>query len=110
MSLLPILNDSFIKQVQYVNQPINFELDNQYCLISISKDMIIVSFIIPVSKPKKRICRVNFYAMSCNTILSLIVQHHSISDSVSFSHALYIGKEIYKAELSNIFTQKYIQS
>lgn len=110
MFLLPLLNDSFIKQLQSDYQLLNLCIDNNYCIINFNKNMIIVSIFVTIDKYKNRLCRINFYAISCELLLNLMDQHKSMHFYVSFSHALYLGKEIYKMELSNIFNQGYVQS
>ena len=110
MLLLPLLNDSFIKQIQSDYQFSDVTIDANYCIVNLNKNIIIVSFFMIVDKYKKRVCKINFYAISCNLLLNLISQHYSIYNYISLSHALYLGKEIYKAELSNVFRQRYIQS
>lgn len=110
MFLLPLLNDSFIKQIQSDYQLLNLCIDNNYCIINFNKNMIIVSIFVVTDKYKNRVCRMNFYAISCELLLNLIGQHKSINAYVSFRHALYLGKEIYKIELSKVFHQGYVQS
>lgn len=110
MFLLPLLNDSFIKQIQLDYQSLNLCIDSSYCIVNFNRNMIIVSIFVINDKYKNRVCRINFYAISCELLLNLIGQHKSIHYYVSFSHALYLGKEICKVELSNIFNQVYVQS
>lgn len=110
MFLLPLLNDSFIKQIQYDRKLLDLRIDNNYCIVNFNKNMIIVSVFVITDRYKNRICRINFYAISCELLLNLISQHESIYIYISFSHALYLGKEIYKMELSKIFKQIYVQS
>lgn len=110
MLLLPLLNDSFIKQIQCNYQLLDFSIDSHYCIVNLNKNMIIVSVFILADKNKNRLCRINFYAMSSDLLLNLISQHYSIDSHISLSHALYLGKEIHKAELSIIFKQIYVQS
>lgn len=110
MFLLPLLNDSFIKQIQYDYQLSDLCIDSNYCILNFSDNMIIVSLFVIANKCKHRVCRINFYAVSCELLLNLISQHNSIYTYLSFSHALYLGKEIYKMELSKVFNQIYVQS
>nr|QCI04473.1 hypothetical protein [Antithamnion hubbsii] len=49
-----------------------------------------------------------FTANSTNNIIKLLSLHDFFSIS-SFEHALYLGKELYKAEIALIFKQIYIQ-
>ena len=89
-----------------------FRIDINYSTISIYKNNLVFSLVVIVDKKKKKRggCIVNFYAFSYKQLLILINMHDNLFGSISFGHALYIGKEIYKAELSKIFNQNYIQS
>ena len=109
MSLLPILNDSFIKKIQFNNKLFNTTLDNNYCIINLKNETVQLSLFIVNNRDIYDICRINFYAFSSNLLFSLIYRHHTISQYISLSHALYIGKEIYKAELSKVLKQTYLQ-
>lgn len=88
------------------------KIDTDYSTISVHKENLVFSLVIIVDKKgqKKRDCKVNFYAFSYKELFSLINIYEAIFCSISFRHALYMGKEIYKAELSKIFNQKYLQS
>ena len=88
------------------------KIDVDYSTISVYNNNLVFSFIVSVDQKEKqgRSCTVNFYALSYNHLFSLMNMHESLFCSISFGHALYIGKEVYKAELSKIFNQKYIQS
>lgn len=55
-------------------------------------------------------CQIDFYGSSCKHIFYLIGNHQYINNNILFSHALYLGKEIYKAELTQQLSQVYIQS
>ena len=109
MFLLPILNDSFIKSIQVHNKALNIAVDGSYCVITLSKNKLKCSFFIIFNKNTVKICQVNFCAISCDILFYLISQHYAMSQYISVGHALYIGKEIYKAELSNTLNQIYIQ-
>jgi len=85
-------------------------IDNDYCTIRLIKDNIVVSYFIDIGENKMNVCQVNFIALSSDLIFDLIIKHSLLVQSISVSHSLYIGKEIYKAELSKIFSQAYIQS
>lgn len=107
MFLVPLLNDSFIKNKDVLLSSL---IDDNYCLIYLYKQLIICSYIRYTSEKKSKICRVNFIAVSSDLLFNLISKHNALIHNMSFSHSLYIAKEIYKAELSNIFLQSYIQS
>ena len=107
MFLVPLLNDSFIK-----NKDLSFNslIDDDYCLIYLYEQLIICSYFRYADKRKSKICRVNFIAISSDVLFNLISKHNALIDRISFSHSLYLAKEIYKAELSTICVQAYIQS
>lgn len=109
MFLLPILNDSFIKVLKCNNLCLNSLTDKNYCLISLKSKTIHLSLFISLDKDVQNICQINFSALSCNKLFHLISCHNNINKYISFNHALYIGKEIYKAELSKTFQQIYVQ-
>lgn len=89
-----------------------FKIDTNYSTISVYRENLVFSLVIIVDKKeqKKQGCKVNFYAFSYEELFSLINMYEAVFCSISFKHALYMGKEIYKAELSKIFNQKYLQS
>ena len=109
MFLFPVLNDSFVKLVRINNSHLNTVIDHNYCIISLEKNSIQLSLFIIKNHNTKCVFQINFCAISSHEIFYLINQHKNISQHISFSHALYMGKEIYKAELSKIFQQIYIQ-
>ena len=57
-----------------------------------------------------RCCTVNFYASSSTRLYKVIGDQKFLFLSISLHHILYIGKEIYKAELSQLLRQIYVQS
>lgn len=110
MILSPILNDSFIKQAQSRNKFLINIIDSNYCIISMKNNIISLSLFIKMNRSQERICQINIYAVSSHIFFYLVSQHLSISQHLSLSHAFYIGKEMYKAELSIALQQVYIQS
>lgn len=84
-------------------------MDKNYCLITVKSSIIKLSLFIIVDAYRQHICQINFHSISSNRLFNLINKHCYISRYISFSHTLYLGKEIYKAQLSNSFQQKYIQ-
>jgi len=110
MFLLPILKDYLINEIDLSNLRLKQSIDSDYCIIVSKKEGIIISYFRSINKNKSNICQVNFIASSSDLIFNLIVKHNLLSKSISLGHALYIGKEIYKAELSKILLQLYIQS
>ena len=87
-----------------------FKIDTNHSTIYLYKKKIIFSFIIVIDEQQSRYCLMNFYALSSAGLFSLVNKHKGLFLSISFHHILYIGKEIYKAELSQLFKQRYIQS
>nr|YP_009502187.1 hypothetical protein [Porolithon onkodes]ASB29788.1 hypothetical protein [Porolithon onkodes] len=85
-------------------------IDNNYSTLSLYKKHIVLSFIMVRDRKKYFPCKVNFYAPSSAKLSALMNEYSSLFSLVSLSHLLYIGKEIYKVEISTIFKQKYIQS
>ena len=85
-------------------------IDNNYSTFSFRKKHIVFSFFIIRDQNKHFFCTVNFYASSSTKLFALMNEYNSLFLSISLSHLLYIGQEIYKAEISKIFKQKYIQS
>jgi len=110
MLLQPNLNDSFINHKRQINRHQFLLTDLSYCIISLEKDIIRCSFFIYVESEKDSYYQINFSAISCNLLFDLICKHSNLFHHISFYHILYIGKEIYKAELSKTFQQRYRQS
>lgn len=109
MSLFPILNDSFIKEKHASEAYTHFSLDGNYCIISLDKNIIVCSLFVILSKQKHHCCQINFSATSCTVLFHLMSQHSSLHNYISSSHLLYLGKEIYKANLARILHQRYVQ-
>lgn len=110
MFLLPILQDYLIKEINVSNLRLKQPIDSDYCIISSRKEVITISYFRCINKNKFNICQINFIASSSDLLFDLIVKHDLLFQSISLGHALYIGKEVYKAELSKIFLQLYVQS
>ena len=85
-------------------------IDTNYSTIYIYKKKIIFSFVIVIDEIQYRCCKINFYASSSTKLYELISDQNILFLSISLYHILYIGKEIYRAELSQVFKQKYVQS
>lgn len=99
-----------MKEVDFYNLSFNQLIGNDYCIVSLRKDEIIFSYFTFIHKSKFNPCQVNFIALSSDSLFDLIIKHNLFVKSISVSHSLYIGKEIYKAELSKILLQRYVQS
>jgi len=85
-------------------------IDTNHSIICIYKKKIIFSFVMVIDERQCRSCKINFYASSSTKLYELISKQNLLLLSISFYHILYIGKEIYRAELSEVFKQRYVQS
>ena len=110
MPLLPTLNNTFLYKKERIDRTLSVFIDNSYSTISLKESLIQCSFFVYIQGEQNRSCQINFSAISCNLLFHLISKHRSLYSHMSFYHILYMGKEIYKAELSQIFKQKYRQS
>ena len=109
MCFFPLINDDAIRQIKKNNFYSNLLLDCDYCIISLKEEIIVCSYFYHI-KSTKAVCQVNFYALSCNVLFNVMAKHQFLFHSMSFTHALYIGKEIYKAQMSKVLLQLYIQT
>lgn len=109
MFFFPKINLTFLKSIKSSNKRFNLCLDKDYCIIEVKHKIIIFSYFRPFLKNKNQYYQINFYSYSADVLCNLINQHNGLARSISLSHALYIGQEIYKAELSIILFQQYIQ-
>lgn len=107
--MLPILNDSFIKRRKNLLFGM-LNIDKNYSIVYIYKKKIIFSFVVVIDETEYRCCKINFYASSSTKLYEVINNQNVLFLSISLYHILYIGKEIYRAELSEVFKQKYVQS
>lgn len=83
-------------------------LNNCHCIIKIRRGTIFLSYFRPEIYLNK--CYIiNFKGYSPKQIFDLINLHSIVINSISISHALYLGKELYKAHLCILFGQTYIQ-
>nr|YP_009395959.1 hypothetical protein [Dasya naccarioides]ARW65145.1 hypothetical protein [Dasya naccarioides] len=84
-------------------------MDNGYFLIRVIKNFSIELYYFSSVKNnyiyKYPIC---FCANDIYLIIDLISLHDLIN-TISFTHLIYLGKELYKAELSIFYNQIYIQ-
>nr|YP_009315106.1 hypothetical protein P8471_pgp150 [Titanophycus setchellii]SCW23561.1 conserved_ORF_1 [Titanophycus setchellii] len=58
----------------------------------------------------RTLVQVSFKSTSAQSMMTLISSHLYIVSSLSVRHALYIGAELAKAEISMIMQQEYIQN
>nr|YP_010485072.1 conserved hypothetical plastid protein [Hypnea cervicornis]UVW80766.1 conserved hypothetical plastid protein [Hypnea cervicornis] len=80
-------------------------MDCNYCLISITQKLNISLYLF-FSKDNYPIC---ITARRSNDIYHLMSLHKSF-DFLSIEHCLYLGRELYKAELALVFNQEYVQN
>lgn len=99
-----------MNEINFSDLSLEKSIDNDYCMISLKKETIIISYFKYIQQKKFNICQVNFIALSSDSLFNLIIKHNLFFKYISLSHALYLGKEIYKAELSKTLLQKYVQS
>nr|YP_009541596.1 hypothetical protein [Synarthrophyton chejuense]AYR05605.1 hypothetical protein [Synarthrophyton chejuense] len=81
-----------------------------YFIITIKNGFIVCSYFRYSEKDNCKYCQIDFSSCYIEKLLFLISRHSALSKSISFSHAFYLGKEIYKAQLSIILFQSYVQS
>lgn len=84
-------------------------LDDDYCIIRIKNMYISLSYFKFCVCSINKYLRIDFCSSSSIALYYLLVRHNYLCRSISFSHALYLGKELYKAELAMTLTQVYIQ-
>ncbi len=90
-------------------------MDSFYCLVRIMFQKKIVLYYIvkkdnlaSYKKDSMYLYPTCFTANSANSMIKLLSLHNFFAMS-SIKHALYLGKELYKAEIALIFNQIYIQ-
>lgn len=104
-----ILNDSFACEAEINYIKLDQPIDNDYSLISVKASLITLLYFHHMCRKQYPLCKINFFAVSSDTLMGLLTSHNNLSSLISLSHALYIGKEVYKAELSRLCVQTYIQ-
>nr|YP_009313469.1 Hypothetical protein ORF_1 [Galaxaura rugosa]SCW21723.1 Hypothetical protein ORF_1 [Galaxaura rugosa] len=81
-----------------------------YCVININKDKQIYCIVYYRSDKKNSLDKsVIFKSKKAKRLSQLIQLHNCIYQNLSVSHAIYIGMELMKAEISVIVEQSYIQ-
>lgn len=110
MFLLPQINYVFLKNIKYNRRISDDVIDSNYCVITVKNNLIICSYFRFSENNFCQYSQIDFSSSSADLLFDLISEHYDLSQSISLSHALYLGKEIYKAELALIFLQVYVQS
>nr|WCH58140.1 hypothetical protein [Cystoclonium purpureum f. stellatum] len=82
-------------------------MDNSYCLIRLNVNINISLYFFYVDN---NVSQYPICITACQSdILYYLMSLHNSFRNLSINHYLYLGKELYKAELSLILKQKYIQ-
>nr|YP_010985820.1 hypothetical protein RMF00_pgp199 [Grateloupia asiatica]WOL36738.1 hypothetical protein [Grateloupia asiatica] len=89
-------------------------MDNFYCLIRLQKNKVILLFLFEsiqsgVENYNKKVYPICFTAVSAD-LMYILLSKHNLLKKFSINHILYIGQELYKAELSILFNQLYVQN
>lgn len=87
------------------------KIDDVYCIIKISKSKIIELYIIEYLLHNHN-CHDSYPLCFMSDNSSLIIQLLNLYDDIallSIQHALYLGQEVYKADIALITNQIYIQ-
>ena len=89
---------------------INKLISGAYIVVRVkNKNIITVSHFSGIRSLKLGYVQIDFCSTSCQKICELIYFHIPIYSSISCDHALYLGRELYKAEMCIIMRQFYIQ-
>lgn len=110
MFLVPPINYVFLKNIQLKDKTLSKIINDDYCVIVVKNNFIFCSYFRYSQYDCDQYYRIDFYSSSANGLFDLMNQHNYLSCSISLSHALYLGKEIYKAQLATTLLQLYIQS
>lgn len=95
--------------MQYNNIITKKIIDNDHCIIAVDNGLIICSYFRLSQSAFDQYYQIDLYSFSADLLFNLISRHNGLSNRISVSHALYLGKEIYKAELSRNLLQTYVQ-
>nr|YP_008144696.1 hypothetical protein [Grateloupia taiwanensis]AGO19819.1 hypothetical protein [Grateloupia taiwanensis] len=90
------------------------QMDDFYCLIRLQKNRTISLCLFEsiqnnIKNYNKNVYPICFTAVSADSMYILLSKHDLVK-KLSMNHVLYIGQELYKAELSVIFDQSYVQN
>ena len=107
---LPQINNVFLKSITDNHKFSSKIIDNDYCIITVKNSLIFCSYFRFSENNFDRYYQIDFSSTSSDLLFDLINEHHYLSQFISLSHALYLGKEIYKAELALTLSQLYIQA
>lgn len=94
----------------YKSHYINKLISNAYFVIKVrNQNFITVSYFSGIGNLETGYVQIDFCGTSCQRICELIYFHIPIYNNISCDHALYLGRELYKAEMCMIMQQSYIQ-
>lgn len=110
MFLLPRINYVFLNNIKCNQEILDKVIDNNYCVITVKNNLIVCSYFRFSENNFDQYSQINFSSPSADLLFDLMNEHNYLSQFISLGHALYLGKEIYKAELALILLQVYIQS
>lgn len=103
--LIEILVYNSIYMINNIYQIIN--MDTYYCLIKLRSSSSIILYLFHSQYTfKYPLCLVS----SSSSIMYKLMSLHDSFMSLSFGHVLYLGQELYKAEMSLKLSQDYIQN
>lgn len=94
----------------YKSYYVNKLISSAYFIVKVKNENIItVSYFSGINGLELRYVQIDFCSTSCQRICELIYFHIPIYNNISCDHALYLGRELYKAEMCIIMQQFYIQ-
>lgn len=81
-----------------------------YCIIATKDKNLILSYARDTECNMYSSCWINFYGLDSKQLFNLFSKHSTLVETTTLCHIVYIAREVYKAELSLIFSQRYYQS
>ena len=85
-------------------------MDSGYFIIGIKRrNILTLSYFRSIKHVRWGYIQIDFLGTSSKRICELIHSHTTIYNSISCSHAFYLGRELHKAEVCMILGQFYIQ-
>lgn len=94
----------------YKSYYINKSISSAYFMVKVkSENVITMSYFSGIRSLGLGYIQIDFCGTSCETICGLIYFHIPIYNNISCDHALYLGRELYKAQVCMIMRQFYIQ-
>jgi Domain of unknown function (DUF4346) len=114
---MPILNNNYLQIINDTDRllnALNISRFQCYCIIQVNNnDNLKLSFyktILPLNSSfQKYLIPVVFIAKTAKNICMLLQYHNNIFSNLSCDHALYLGRELIKAEIALIMHQQFVQ-